>query len=87
MAKLFTIDLNQCSKIKLMYFSLSVMYPEVFWADWYIHEIQKSTAMVHSKIMPPDALKMHSWPCLLLISLQTFSKLLKFTLQNSLPCG
>ena len=37
MAKLFTIDLNQCSKIKLMYFSLSVMYPEVFWADWYIH--------------------------------------------------
>ena len=72
-----------------------VTYPELFWADIKPKTTSnpKCTTMVdteqkkNSKFLPPNALKMHS-PTLsgLRFFCKTFSKLLRFTLQNTLLC-
>ena len=70
-----------------------VTYPEFFWADQYIHRILKAPPwLVQSefifKSVHLNALKMHSLALSALSFLcKTLSKLLKFTLQNILPCG
>ena len=68
---------------------ISVKYPEMVWADCYIHWTHKGAtswcwAAKFSKFVPPDALKIHSpaQPVLRFLC-KTFSKLLKFALQNT----
>ena len=64
----------------------------VFWADWYLHGMQKAPSWLVAscyilKIVTPNAIKMHSLaPPDLTFLCKTFSKLFKFTLQNTLSC-